>query len=123
MTNGGDVWNYPIGSQGTANKANQLAWVRLSWMHNDTARLVKTLLRTDDGGTKDGTRGDLYTRVCYIDNRVRQLTATITAQAAAIEALSKALGSNPADIAKAVGDAVKAKLDATTITMRAEEKK
>jgi hypothetical protein len=33
------------------------------------------------------------------------------------------LGSNPADIAKAVGDAVKAKLDATTITMRAEERK
>jgi hypothetical protein len=123
MTNAGDIWNYPIGSQGTVNKANQLAWVRLSWMHNDTARLVKTLLRNDDGGTKDGTSGDLYTRVCYIDNRVRQMTATITAQAAAIEALSKALGSNPADIAKAVGDAVKAKLDATTITMRAEEKK
>jgi len=50
------------------------------------------------------------------------MTATITAQAAAIEALSKALGSNPADIAKTVETAVKAKLDALEINVTATSK-
>ena len=58
----------------------------------------------------------------YIDKRVREMTATITAQAAAIEALSKALGSNPADIAKTVETAVKAKLDALEINVTATSK-
>ena len=122
MTSAGDVWNYGLGENATSGKNNLPAWVRLSWVHHDTAALYRILTRTDDGGTKDGSRGDIYTRVCYIDKRVREMTATITAQAAAIEALSKALGSNPADVAKTVETAVKAKLDALEINVTATSK-
>lgn len=117
MTNAQDIWEYPIGAEGTPNKDNQPAWNRLSWIHKDTTRLYAILGRTDDGGTKDGSTGDIYTRICYIDKRVRELTATITAQAAAIEALSKAIGTNPDDIAQTIQDAVKAKLDSLKITV------
>lgn len=117
MTSAQDIWNYPIGAEGTSGKDNQPAWTRLSWIHKDTSRLFATLGRTDDGGTKDGSKGDIYTRICYIDKRVREMSATVSAQAAAIEALSKAVGANPADIAKTVETAVKAKLDSLQITV------
>lgn len=123
MTSAGDVWNYGLGADATAGKNNLPAWMRLSWVHHDTAALYSILMRTDDGGTKDGSRGDIYTRVCFIDKRVREMSATVTAQAAAIEALSKALGTNPADIADTVEKAVKAKLDALDITVTATSKK
>lgn len=117
MTNAQDIWDYPIGAEGTPNKDNQPAWNRLSWIHKDTARLYTILGRTDDGGTKDGSTGDIYTRICYIDKRVREMTTTIAAQAAAIEALSKAIGTNPDNIAQTIQDAVKAKLDSLQITI------
>ena len=117
MTNAQDIWNYPIGAEGTPNKDNQPAWNRLSWIHQDTTRLYATLGRTDDGGTGDGSKGDIYTRICYIDKRVREMNATITAQAAAIEALSKAIGTNPTNITQVIQDAVKTKLDNLQITV------
>lgn len=117
MTDAQDIWNYPIGAEGTPNKNNQPAWNRLSWIHQDTTRLYATLGRTDDGGTKDGSKGDIYTRICFIDKRVREMDATITAQAAAIEALSKAIGTNPTNIAQVVQDAVKTKLNSLQITI------
>lgn len=122
MTTPQEVWDYPVGDSGTPGKDNQPAWTHLSWAHKDTARLYALLSRTDDGGTKDGTKGDIFTRICFIDKRVRDMTATITAQAAAIEALSKALGTNPADIAATVEKAVKNKLDALEITVSAKDK-
>lgn len=122
MTTPQEVWDYGIGDSGTPGKDNQPAWIHLSWAHKDTARLYALLSRTDDGGTKDGTKGDIFTRICFIDKRVRDMTATITAQAAAIEALSKALGTNPADIAATVEKAVKNKLDALEITVNAKDK-
>lgn len=117
MTSAQDIWNYPIGAEGTAGKDNQPAWNRLSWIHKDTSRLYAVLGRTDDGGTKDGSKGDIYTRICFIDKRVREMSATVAAQAAAIEALSKAVGADPTDIAKTVETAVKAKLDNLQITV------
>lgn len=117
MTNAQDVWEYPIGAEGTPNKNNQPAWNRLSWIHQDTARLYAILGRTDDGGTNDGSKGDIYTRICYIDKRIREMSATITAQAAAIEALSKAIGANPNNIAQVVQDAVTTKLNNLQITV------
>lgn len=117
MTSAQDVWDYPIGAEGTAGKDNQPAWNRLSWIHKDTSRLYAVLGRTDDGGTKDGSKGDIYTRICFIDKRVREMSTTVAAQAAAIEALSKAIGANPTDIAKTVQDAVKTKLDSLQITV------
>lgn len=122
MTTAADIWTYPIGQQATPGRNNAPAWTRLSWIHDDTSRLVKTLLRADDGGTKDGTNGDIYTRVCFIDKRVREMSATTAAQAAAIETLCKALGTNPADIGKIVQDAVKSKLDSLEISMSATTK-
>ena len=122
MTNAGDVWNYGIGENGTPGKDNQPAWIRLSWIHHDTAKLYSILTRSDDGGVEDGTKGDIFTRICYIDKRVRYMTTTITAQAAAIEALGKALGTNPNDIAATVEKAVKNKLDALEITVSAKDK-
>lgn len=122
MTTPQEIWEYGIGDSGTPGKDNQPAWIHLSWAHKDTARLYALLSRTDDGGTKDGTNGDIYTRICFIDKRVREMTATITAQAAAIEALSKALGTNPNDIATTVEKAVKKKLDALEITINAKNK-
>lgn len=122
MTSAGDVWNYGLGEDATSGKNNLPAWQRLSWAHHDTAALLRILGRTDDGGTKDGSSGDIYTRVCYIDKRVREMTATLTAQAAAIEALSKALGADPDAIAKAVQDAVAKKLAALEISVTATDK-
>lgn len=122
MTTPQEVWEYGIGDSGTPGKDNQPAWIHLSWAHKDTARLYALLSRTDDGGTEDGTKGDIFTRICFIDKRVRDMTATITAQAAAIEALSKALGTNPADIAATVEKAIKTKLDALEITVSAKNK-
>lgn len=121
MTNAQDIWDYPIGAEGTPNKDNQPAWNRLSWIHKDTTRLYATLGRTDDGGTGDGSNGDIYTRICYIDKRVREMSATIAAQAAAIEALSKAIGTNPDNIAQVVQNAVKTKLDSLQITVTTKQ--
>ena len=53
---------------------------------------------------------------------IAALKTTLTAQTAAIEALSKALGANPADIAATVEKAVKNKLDALEITVSAKGK-
>lgn len=53
---------------------------------------------------------------------IAALKTTLTAQTAAIEALSKALGANPADIAATVEKAVKNKLDALEITISAKDK-
>ena len=53
---------------------------------------------------------------------IATLKTTLTAQTAAIEALSKALGTNPADIAATVEKAVKNKLDALEITISAKDK-
>lgn len=53
---------------------------------------------------------------------IAALKTTLTAQATAIETLSKALGSNPGDIAATVEKAVKNKLDALEITVSAKDK-
>lgn len=53
---------------------------------------------------------------------IAALKTTLTAQATAIETLSKALGSNPGDIAATVEKAVKNKLDALKITVSAKDK-
>lgn len=43
MTSAGDVWNYGIGQDATSGKANQPAWVRLSWIHHDSAAIYQTI--------------------------------------------------------------------------------
>ena len=86
--NAGDIWNYPIGQDATPGNGNLEAWKRLSWVHHDTAGLYAELCRHDDGGTKDGTNGGLYTRVCYMDKRIREMRAIIDQQSKAIGELT-----------------------------------
>lgn len=119
MTTPNEIWDYGLGTEGKTDNQNEPAWVHLSWAHADTAKLRAMLCREDDV-CGDGTTGDLYTRVCYMDKRIREMEPVITAQAAAIEALSKAMGADPQQIAKAVEDAVKAKLDSLEIKVTAD---
>lgn len=118
-----DIWTYPIGTDATPGKKNMPAWQRLSWINHDTKNIAAIVTRHDDGGTKDGTKGDLYTRVCWMDKRIRDMSATMAAQAAAIEALAKAVGTNPKDIGQIVTDAVKSKLEGLNITVTDKEDK
>ena len=54
---------------------------------------------------------------------IAELKTMLTAQAATIETLAKAVGTNPTDIAKVVEQQVKAKLDKLQINVSATEKK
>lgn len=67
------VWAWPIGENATPGKNNLEAWQRLSYINDDTAKLKAELLRTDDGGTGDGTEGSLYRRICWMDQRIRAI--------------------------------------------------
>lgn len=105
-----DVWEYPIG-EGEAGKNDVPAWMRLGYVNQDTALLRAQLLRTDDAGTGDGTSGDLYTRLCWTDKRVRELAeVTVPAMEAAIKALADADGADGEAVAAQVAAAVAAKL-------------
>ena len=54
-------------------------------------------------------------------NHRHAINATINAQAAAIETLSKSIGADPGQIAQAVKQAVADKLDSLHITIKAED--
>ena len=56
------------------------------------------------------------------DNMLPALTTQVTALTAAVKTLSESIGADPDTIAKAVQDAVKAKLDALEITVNAKDK-
>lgn len=113
----GDVWNYEIGESGQKGVNNAQAWVRLGWIDKHAQEVYDEIMRTDDGGTGDGSSGGIFRRICYIDQRVREMSATVQAQAAAIEALSKNIGADPDEIAKAVSDAVAKKLESIDLSV------
>lgn len=121
MTTAQEVWDYPIAQDATPGLNNLPAWNRLSGIHHDTAALFKLLWRHDDVAG-DGYNGDIYTRVAFIDKRVRELVPTINAQSAAIEALAKSIGADPETIANVVRDEVQKKLDALQISITATPK-
>lgn len=105
--NGLDV-NYVI------NKANEI----LQGGDTMTTAQVTEALYTAKGN--DGR--NIFDSVIQTRYDIAALKTTLTAQTAAIEALSKALGANPADIAATVEKAVKNKLDALEITVSAKNK-
>ena len=117
----GDVWNYDIGEAGQSGVNNAKAWVRLGWIDKHAQEVYDEIMRTDDGGTGDGSSGGIYRRICYIDQRVREMSATVQAQAAAIEALAKSAGADPEKIAKAVSDAVAEKLESIDLSVTVGE--
>ena len=69
----------------------------------------------------DPKQQNCYNQLTYeLPGMMRQLQATVTAQSAAIEALSQSMGADPQQIAQAVQQAVKDKLDALEITITAQ---
>lgn len=117
----GDIWDYKIGENATPGLKDWEAWKRLSRTQQHAQNIEKVVCRTDDGGTKDGTRGDLFTRVCYMDMRIREMSATLTAQTEAMKTMAAAIGANPETIASTVEKAVKEKLESLKITMTTQE--
>lgn len=68
------------------------------------------------------SKGSWMTRAQEItDTTLAAINATINAQAAAIETLSKSIGADPGQIAEAVKKAVADKLDSLHITIKAED--
>ena len=68
------------------------------------------------------SKGPWMTRAQEItDTTLAAINATINAQAAAIETLSKSIGADPGQIAQAVKQAVADKLDSLHITIKAED--
>lgn len=68
------------------------------------------------------SKGPWMTRAQEItDTTLAAINATINAQAAAIETLSKSIGADPGQIAEAVKKAVADKLDSLHITIKADE--
>lgn len=115
-----DVWNYAIGQDATAGKGNVPAWQRLSWVHHDTAALYAALCQGHRSPIKgDTSAGDLMTRICYMDWRIREMEPQVAALTEAVKALAQAKGADPDAIAKAVSDAVKAKLESMRIEVGA----
>ena len=91
---------------------------RIEYIDHYTGDLSRELLRTDDGGTGDGSTGDLYARICWMDRRIRELKeVTIPAMETAIKALADSKGADPDAVAKAVSDAVAAKLASVEVSV------
>ena len=65
----------------------------------------------------DGFSGDLYTRIAYMDKRIREISANNSALTEAVKTLVAAQGADPEKITQMVAGAVKAKLDSLQITM------
>ncbi|MFR2858922.1 MAG: hypothetical protein ACLTB3_11705 [Bifidobacterium scardovii] len=103
---------------------------------SDVIRIHDTMLpaitnalndRTDYAG--DGRENTPACRISWIDRRVRELVtqtipamqATLAAQTEAINALAKAHGANPADIANIVDRAVRDRLNELKITVTDKE--
>lgn len=114
-----EVWDYKVGYDGQPGEKDAEAWKRLGWI-NKNVDDIKSYLGQHTDVTGDGTNGDLYTRIAYIDERVRELTTTNAALAEAVKALASMQGADPEKIAQMVADAVKTKLDSLQITMSAK---
>lgn len=108
--NGLDV-NYVI------NKANKILAAKKGDKENMTTAQITDALYTAKGN--DGR--NIFDSVIQTRYDIAALKTTLTAQTTAIETLSKALGSNPSDIAAVVEKAVKNKLDALEITVSAKD--
>lgn len=111
-----EVWDYKVGYDGQPGEKNAEAWKRLGWI-NKNVDDIKTYLMQHSDPAKDGYDGDLYTRIAYMDQRIREITANNSALVEAVRTLAAAQGADPEKIAQMVADAVKTKLDSLQITM------
>ena len=90
---------------------------RIAYIDQRVRELHEELFDAHDSCTGDGTNGNVSQRIDYIDMRVREMDVTIAALSEAIKTLSAAQGADPDTIAKAVSDAVKAKLETIKLTV------
>lgn len=114
-----DVWNYPIGYDGKVGEKDAEAWKRLGWINEHVDKIDAYLTKQEDV-VGDGFSGDLYTRIAYMDKRIREISANNSALTEAVKTLAAAQGADPEKIAQMVAEAVKAKLDSLQITMSAK---
>ena len=114
-----EVWDYQVGYDGQPGEKNAEAWKRLGWI-NKNVDDIKTYLMQHSDPAKDGYDGDLYTRIAYMDQRIREITANNSALVEAVRTLAAAQGADPEKVAQMVADAVRSKLDSLQITMSAK---
>ena len=114
-----EVWDYQVGYDGQPGEKNAEAWKRLGWINANVDQIKSYLMQHSDPA-KDGYDGDLYTRIAYMDQRIREISANNSALTEAVKTLAATQGADPEKIAQMVADAVKAKLDSLQITMSAK---
>ncbi|OZG62695.1 N-acetylmuramoyl-L-alanine amidase [Bifidobacterium lemurum] len=113
----------------TTDEAKQIAAEVWSYQYDPNQPNMYNAVQYEMGGKiwgydykKSAPGGNVYNTLVYeTQGQLKELKTMVTAQTAAIEALSKSMGADPQQIAKAVQDAVKAKLDALEITVTATD--
>lgn len=114
-----EVWDYKVGYDGQPGEKDAEAWKRLGWINANVDEIKAYLMQHSDPA-KDGYDGDIYTRIAYMDQRIREISANNSALTEAVKTLAAAQGADPEKIAQMLADAVKAKLDSLQITMSAK---
>lgn len=114
-----EVWDYKVGYDGQPGEKDAEAWKRLGWINANVDQIKAYLMQHSDPA-KDGYDGDLYTRIAYMDQRIREISANNSALTEAVKTLAAAQGADPEKIAQMVADAVRSKLDSLQITMSAK---
>lgn len=113
----------------TTEEAKQIAAEVWSYQYDPKQPNMYNAIQYELGGKVWGYNykgsapgGNVYNTLVYeTQGKLKQLQTTVTAQAAAIEALAKSMGADPEQIAQAVQDAVTAKLDSLEITITATD--
>lgn len=114
-----EVWDYKVGYDGQPGEKDAEAWKRLGWINANVDQIKSYLMQHSDPA-KDGYDGDLYTRIAYMDQRIREISANNSALTEAVKTLASLQGADPEKIAQMVADAVRSKLDSLQITMSAK---
>lgn len=114
-----EVWDYKVGYDGQPGEKDAEAWKRLGWINANVDQIKSYLMQHSDPA-RDGYDGDLYTRIAYMDQRIREISANNSGLTEAIKTLAAAQGADPEKIAQMVADAVRSKLDSLQITMSAK---
>lgn len=114
-----EVWDYKVGYDGQPGEKDAEAWKRLGWINANVDQIKSYLMQHNDPA-RDGYDGDLYTRIAYMDQRIREISANNSALTEAVKTLAAAQGADPEKIAQMVADAVRSKLDSLQITMSAK---
>lgn len=87
-----DVWNAGLGCEGKSGNNDIPAWVHLSDAHWDTATLRSDLCDPHKSPIEgDDSDGDLMTRVCWMDKRIRDAESRQTDMQAKLDTILAAV--------------------------------